>query len=168
MDEKQRRMLHALADKYRVMHELRARVGQHARQPPRDCLRALAQRFPGALRELDELPLATIETRLFAIVRVLELGSAPERWMILQSAYHGRLRAVLRIKQSLRCCGPADDPLADYLQADDEPAATRFDQVALRLIARPPGGRLNRWVFEQVAAEHGTTPDEVHAALFLR
>jgi len=61
----------------------------------------LASAFPGALRELDRLPLAQIEARMRALADVLATARAPEAWMELQSAYHGFMRAALRIRRQL-------------------------------------------------------------------
>ncbi len=172
LDDTQRLLLTALVDKYRCLRELRQRATGSDANEARAQMSALAKRFPGALRELDQLPMALIETRLAALCAVLEGRSAPQRWMLLQCAYHGQLRAALRIKQQLRAyAGSAPSlelALAGYQPAADEPGADSFDLAAIRSIARPDAGRLNLWVLARVASQHGTTPDEVRQALFLR
>jgi hypothetical protein len=161
--------IRALLDKYQAMHALR--VATHA-APPRAELLALASAFPGALRELDRLPLALIEARMRALADVLATARAPEAWMELQSAYHGFMRAALRIRRQL--LAQPDLPLDDapaclvaiaYAPDLGEPPAARFDGEALRVLAKPPRGRLNPWVISQVASDWGVDPSAVQAAL---
>ena len=141
---------------------------------PRAQLSALANEFPGALRELDQLPIDCIEQRLEAIERALARTSPVERWMELQSGYHGFMRATLRIRRLSRGrplavldaqCELAELP---YQPAEDEPPAQRFSAEDLATIRRPPAGRLNPWVLAQVAHDWGVTPELVRKALFLR
>ena len=48
-----------------------------------------------ALREIDELPLETIQKRIDA----LQSREKPEKWMIAMSAFHQAMREVLAIKR---------------------------------------------------------------------
>jgi hypothetical protein len=166
-------LLLGLRAKYRIIRELRDAAAAES-VAPRAELAALARAFPGALRELDQLPMALVIARLAAIERVLADGSAPERWMLLQAGYHGFMRAVLRIRRLSRgrpfeIVDAEHELLAlAYQPAADEPPIARFDLAALRVIRRPPGGRLNPWVFGEVARDHGVSPESVHEALFLR
>ncbi|HTU62861.1 MAG TPA: hypothetical protein VMF89_30585, partial [Polyangiales bacterium] len=79
----------------------------------------------------------------------------------------GFMRAVLRIKRSMleqeRSAVP--QPLA-YTPALDEPPWERFDEQALAVIRRPPGGRLNPWVLTQVARDHAVTEACIENALW--
>jgi hypothetical protein len=132
----------------------------------------LARRFPGALRELDELPMPVIEERLASLDAALAGGTAAPEWARLQIAYHGSMRAALRIK---RLAGTARDAAGllnaianTYVPAEDEPPLSSFDGPALAAIARPAGGRLNPWVFERVAAVCGVSAEAVRRALFTR
>jgi hypothetical protein len=122
------------------------------------------------LRELDSLPLDTIQTRLTALRRVLAEASEPEPWMCLQASYHGYMRATLRIKRWSR--GWPDAPAAallafrsKYVPAADEPGLAYFDEDVLAKIRKPPAGRLNPLVLEAVARVHGTTVEVVAEAL---
>ena len=171
MDDLHHRLLLALADKYRVMRRMRDEAQLCEMAAARRDMAALAARFPGALRELDELPPALLETRLHAIEVAIEQAE-PQRWMLLQAGYHGFMRAALRIRRLIRAY---DGPLsllelagACYVPAEDEPPLARFGQAELGVIAKPPGGRLNPWVFAQVARDHDTSPEAVRSALFLR
>jgi hypothetical protein len=169
MEHKQRRVLLGLADKYRVILRLRgsARPGDAAQA--RAEMAALAARFPGALRELDQLPQALIVARLVAIESALT-AEVPEPWMLVQGSYHGFMRAALRIRRlwPLRNGSRSQTPLAamGYQAAEDEPPVERLGLEELAAISRPPEGRLTLWVLAQVALDHGITSDEVHGALF--
>jgi hypothetical protein len=171
MEEHVRQGLQALAEKYRVLARMRAEGSSVEPAHARAQMAALAARFPGALRELDELPEVLIASRLEAIERALDTRE-PERWMRLQISYHGVMRAALRIRRLLREQGAPIEPgvldTVGYAAADDEPSPESLDLAALTAIVRPVGGRLNPWVFEQVARAHGVEAAEVRAALFLR
>ncbi|HKU40380.1 MAG TPA: hypothetical protein VJR89_19600 [Polyangiales bacterium] len=162
-------LLSGLVDKYRRLLHLRS--VSHA-EPPRTELRHLARQFPGSLRELDRLPLASIEARLHALERVLADGAEPEPWMRLQVSYHGLMRATLRVKRWSRSL--PDEPAAAltalaarYVPAADEPALDFFGAETLQAIRRPPSGRLQPLVLAAVARLHGTTPELVESTLFL-
>ena len=159
--------LSRLADKYRRLLRLRSET---VAEPPRAELRSLAREFPGALRELDCLPLPILEARLDALEQVLTRGAEPEGWMRLQVSYHGFMRAILRIKRWSRDW--PDEPeaalralTARYVPATDEPTLEFFDTMSLGAIRKPPQGRLNPFVLAAVARLHGTTPEVVSNAI---
>ena len=97
--------LSALFDKLREMIALRTlgpadpRPGSPALSldPPTARLRALAARFPGALRELDQAPLERLSARLAEVTVALAGGPSPD-WALPVSRYHGWLRAALRLR----------------------------------------------------------------------
>lgn len=160
-------LLSGLVDKYTRLLRLRSVADA---LPPRAELRSLARQFPGALRELDRLPLPLIEARLRELEQVLAEGREPALWMRLQVSYHGFMRATLRIKRWSRGWpeeqGPALAELAArYVPAADEPELGFFDATALGVIRKPPAGRLNPFVLAAVARLHGTTPETVGRAL---
>lgn len=160
-------LLSGLVDKYTRLLRLRSVADE---LPPRDELRSLARQFPGALRELDRLPLPTIEARLRELERVLDEGSEPALWMRLQVSYHGFMRATLRVKRWSRAwpeerAAALAELAARYVPAADEPALEFFDAEALGLIRNPPDGRLNPFVIAAVARLHGTTSEIVGNAL---
>jgi hypothetical protein len=160
-------LLSGLVDKYTRLLRLRSVVDA---LPPRAELRSLARQFPGALRELDRLPLPLIEARLRELEQVLAEGREPALWMSLQVSYHGFMRATLRIKRWSRAwpdeqAAALSALAARYVPAADEPALGFFDAQVLALIRNPPAGRLNPFVIASVAHLHGTTPDAVGNAL---
>jgi hypothetical protein len=166
--------LRALRGKYVEIKRLRVEEQEGRGSDPRREMAALAQRFPGALRELDELPMPEIEQRLAQLEAAVERGAAVPEWARLQISYHGLMRVALRIKRI--STGPAradvDRVLAElrewYEPAADEPSLVSLDRAAVRAILEPEGGRLNPWVFARVAALHGVDADRVRRALFLR
>ncbi len=74
----------------------------------REQMRDLARDFPGALRELDELPLEVIEHRLARVT----VCTDPEAWMIATSCYHKALKALLAAKANSQA-SPPDGSLMD-------------------------------------------------------
>ena len=135
----------ALARKYRTLAAIRAAGGA-----AREQLRALAAEFPGALRELDNLPLEELEERAAA----LEAG-ADEPWMGWLAAYHAWSRAALWLKTH-----PGD------LAGASDRAGRAVDAAFASAVARPPGRRLVRAVLERVAADSGVPKSVIEARLF--
>jgi hypothetical protein len=162
-------LISALCGKYETMRELRLRP--QLESSPRLELASLAAAFPGALRELDRLPFAEIERRIELLRAVLSGRSEPAHWMLLQIAYHGFMRATLRLRRALLAReattgAPAALAPSDYRPGPGEPPAERFDAVALAAIRRPAEGRLNPWVLAEVARDHGVTVACVEDALW--
>ncbi len=100
-----------LREKYATLEALR--VARRAHTPgsrsevPREALRALAARFPGALRELERLPLALITARHAELAEVAR-GLAPEPlWAEAQRRYHRTLRRALAVNRAAPRRSPA-------------------------------------------------------------
>jgi hypothetical protein len=164
----------SLLEKYREIKRLREEHVHGEPADPRPRLRALAARFPGALRELDELPMEEIDARLAMLVGASERAEPVPAWVALQLAYHGWMRAALRIKRIARGRG-ADHAVAvlaelpqRYRPEPHDPPLASFDLAAVSAILEPADGRLNPWVYARVAAFAGVEPDAVRRALFLR
>ena len=138
--------LEALRGKYVEMLRLRDLDAQGDPGDPRPAMRALAAQFPGALREIDELPRATILERIAAIDRALASGRV-EPWMIALSRYHASLRVALRIRLAIT------ERTIAAARALGDPAVDALDDASLAAIVRPPAGRLNRVVLAMVARE---------------
>ena len=100
--------LAALAGKYRELAALRARrergdpLAPEERAARRAAFRDLAERFPGALRELDATPAAALAAKAAAVeeelVRVGR-GEAPGRWVLVVLDFHRTLRGLLAAKR---------------------------------------------------------------------
>ncbi|MBK7396136.1 MAG: hypothetical protein IPJ34_07500 [Myxococcales bacterium] len=132
---------------------------------PRARLKELARRFPGALAEIDRLPMQTLVDRRDALVR----GETPpfaRAW----SRVHSGLRGVLAIKAWLGGKRATDASDADRLRVAIEGGAVTREASAwverVHDIARPKDGRIVTLVHDAVAAELGVTADELRAILF--
>lgn len=173
-----REELTELLRKYDRLAELRQKRDAGGGVAPRGELLALARAFPGALRELDTLPMAVIEARREAL-HLAVAGDPATEWMTWMIAYHATMRAALFLKARLartrdtktndsatRGEPSSDDPFSEL--ADD--ASRRFDlpiDVAfVRAVARPPARRVNAAVFERLGNELGVAPDVMWEALF--
>jgi hypothetical protein len=154
----------ALRDKYErilVLRTLHARASEDPtfQEPdPKPELAALASAFPGALRELDELPLGTICARIEALVRA-EAGGEPEAWMEAQHLVHRLARGALAAKGWLgkrRAITSAHrDAFLEAVDAGDLPSEAAAWADDLAHVARPPRGRLMDLVFARAAAALG-------------
>ena len=126
-----RTRLHGLSRKYRVLSALR-----RGALAPKEALRPLAHEFPGALRELDCLPMAELEARLHAVAAA-ERGEVPQPWIAWMLAYHERMRLALEAKQRLRgarasdaVSAPPDQKVCHKLGCSD-PRVLRWFRVML-------------------------------------
>lgn len=155
-------LLAALGRKYRVLSELRRGV-LHGEVR---VLSSLAREFPGALRELECLPLDAIDRRGEAVRRA-EQGFTPEPWIEWMLAYHRLMRLALAAKRRLRDARAPELEQATSiaLELRGEYAET-CEPVFVARVARPPGGRLNRLIFEELALALGRPSFEIEAVLF--
>lgn len=159
--------LHSLARKYRTLAMLRRESQWGRRLDVEAELTLLAREFPGALRELDTLPLAEIDRRLGAVERALDSGRA-EAWILWMSRYHSYMRAALWLRR--RALDPGSDPspeliedLSAYVRRE---AGVRWDVGFVRAIVAPSGGRVGRLVLDRLEGELGVSPDVLARALF--
>jgi hypothetical protein len=170
------RDLRSLRDKYermlalRVAHERGKRDPTYEEPPPRDAMAKLADDFPGALREIDSLPLGEIEARI-ASLRAAEADRAnAEPWMGAQVIFHRLARGALVTKRWLRgrkrltaatrtAFGRAVPELPR--SADAKLFADDLDRVA-----SPPRGRLMDLVHARVAETLGVTEREARLLVF--
>jgi hypothetical protein len=162
-------MLHDLLEKYREMRDLRAHHEAGTLPDPRARLRLLADRFPGALREIDVHPMAEIDARIAALEAHLgQPGAhAPAPWMVATSQFHRELRSRLRIKRWLAGRRAVDEALrgrfAEEHASDPELLGMQGDIAA---IARPVGQRLSLDALAAAARRLGVTLEEVKRLVF--
>jgi hypothetical protein len=158
-----RTRLLGLSRKYRTLSALR-----RGALSPKETLRPLAQEFPGALRELDCLPMAELEARRHA-VHAAERGEVPEPWIAWMLCYHERMRLALEVKRRLRGARPND--WASFTEVANELAQRSNREADVGFVAQvsaPPGGRLNRLVFELLERELGCPRAQLEQTLFPR
>src|SRR5689334_13660305 len=109
----------ALLRKYETLAALRRDKAKSGVNAPRAVFRALAREFPGALRELDTLPLDEIDRRAHELSQVVSGTADPSPWMAWMHAYHATMRAALFLK-----------PRVAPLLAHPEGAKEAFDALA--------------------------------------
>ena len=170
------RTLHALVGKYEAMERLAAEPPAHEAGPyaarRRLEKKALADAFPGALRELDTLGVATLRERAACVRRVRDAGLAPPDWLLWITRFH----ALLRVALAKRAQTPAPaEPLKT--RKSRKAAITTvagFSRKTLDSRIRLPGGRqetsgASGKVAETLAAiaeEEGVSVEAVRGALF--
>ena len=140
----------------RQLHD-RAKSDASFREPdPKSEMTTLARTWPGALRELDELPVDVIRTRIAALDRALGDASRIERWMLAQHAFHRLARGALAAKRWLGKRKRITAAVRSEFEAH-APREARAWSDALADVASPPRGRLMDLVFARVAAELETS-----------
>jgi hypothetical protein len=141
-------LLERQREKYRALLELRGRSDDD----PASAMKALAARYPGALREADDLSLEALRGRLAALD-----GACPPRWAEPLDAYHRCMRLAFSVK---RAGGRTRDAAAAREAAPDVPEAL------LSGLLRPPERSVSRHVLVRLAAARGEDPDTLEDRLF--
>jgi transcriptional regulator of acetoin/glycerol metabolism len=167
--------LRALRDKYEQMLRLRQLHARAKAEPdfvepdPRASMAALARQWPGALRELDELPLESIEARIAELALAERDPSCATPWMKAQAEFHRLARGALAVKRWLagRALTPElEAAFAAALLA--MPEREREDasewEHDLAAVANPPRGRVMDLVYVKVARELGVDVRTARAA----
>lgn len=161
--------LEALLRKYRQLGDLRRARARGEGVAPREVLRDLAREFPGALNELDTLPLEEIDRRADALGAALS-GDAGEPWMAWLAAYHGLFRAALSIKPLTARAGELTQARAAELLARARSragcAASLIDEAFVFAVASPPNGRIGAVVFDRLSRLFGAPAAVIQRALF--
>jgi hypothetical protein len=166
--------LRALRDKYERMLRLRllhARAREEAgfvEPDPRPAMAELARDFPGALREIDELPIDVIRERIAALAAAEQDGSRAEPWMLAHLSFHRLARGALAAKRWLEGRPLTPDLAAAFALAlptlpNAADAASWASELAA--IAEPPRGRIMDLVYARLAAELGIDVAAARAAV---
>lgn len=165
--------LDALLSKYerlvalRVLHD-RAKADPTFVEPdPRPEMRAIAARWPGALRELDARPLDELRGRVDAIRAAAADPSRVARWMIAADLFHRHARAALAAKRWLGKDKRVTDVTREAFR-EAAPDDARAWEHALASIAAPPRGRVMELVLARVADELGVAREEARRLVFGR
>jgi hypothetical protein len=149
--------LAALRNKYARM--LAMRLAHLARaEDTRDvkvAMADLALRFPGALREIDNLELAEIGRRIDHLDAVLAGERAAERWALAIAFFHRFARGALCAKRWLAGRRLVTPELVRLFRAESQGLAFPREalewEAQLAEIAAPPFGRLVDLVHARVA-----------------
>jgi len=132
----------------RLAHDRAKRDGAFEEPDPRREMTEIAKRWPGALRELDALPLDELRARITALSS--DEPMAP--WMRAQDAFHRYARGALAAKHWLGKRKRISAELTSEFRASASRDA-RLWADALADIASPPRGRLMDLVYARVARE---------------
>ncbi|HEX8795394.1 MAG TPA: hypothetical protein VF765_30805 [Polyangiaceae bacterium] len=160
--------LDALRGKYTMMVALR--VERLPDEDMRQRMAELALRFPGALRELDDLELVEIRRRVEALEAVLAGSGPPEPWMEAVALFHALTRGALVVKRWLGGRKRVDTALMRRFAAEhaELPFADDARSWAEELagIASPPRGRLTDAVFARLARTLGVAERQARRLVF--
>jgi hypothetical protein len=166
--------LRALRDKYERMLRLRQLHARAAKEPdfvepdPRPAMAELARLYPGALREIDELPLDVIHARIDELVRAEGDRSLVAPWMTAQTSFHRLARGALAVKRWLAGRPVTPEVHRAFARALDGMSgsdAARLWANDLAAIARPPRGRVMDLVYARLAGELGVDVSAARAAV---
>jgi hypothetical protein len=166
-----REALEGLRLKYAEMLDMRVADATAAADEGRTRARMaqLATRFPGALREIDDLELSEIRRRIAALDLALREQERVEKWMEALALFHTLARGALCAKRWLRKRKRVDTDLQQaYAVAASSfafPEDARLWTADLARIALPPRGRVLDVVFARVARELGV--GERHARILV-
>ncbi len=150
----------------RLAHE----AGEEDPDEVRGRMAELALRFPGALREIDELEIQ--ESARASRPSTGPLRGEGERadWMVAVGLFHASMRGALCAKRWLAGRKHVDAAMEQgFLQAAGQlafPDEAREWQSELARIASPPHGKVTSLVFERIARQLGTTSREARRLVF--
>jgi hypothetical protein len=128
----------------------------------------LAAAHPGALREIDALPIDVIRRRIELLERAERDEALALPWMRAQACFHRVARGALIAKRWLR----GRKTITAELRAEFAGMATVLGADALLVvddlpaIARPPNGRISAFVRVKVAALLSVDVVDVDALAF--
>jgi hypothetical protein len=164
--------LEPLRSKYEEMLDMRLahEAGTEDLGEVRVRMAELALRFPGALREIDQLELREIRARIESLGMALRGECEKAEWMIAVGLFHAAMRGALSIKRWLAGRKHVDAALEHAFAREVAGLAFPEDAKAWRgelaRIASPPRGRLTSVVFERVARQLGTSERKARRLVF--
>jgi hypothetical protein len=164
--------LEELRDKYVTMLAMRRRhdAGTEDATDVKREMAQLAARYPGALREIDDLELREIEARIDALDAAIAGQRQAEPWMQAAARFHALARGALCAKRWLGGRRRVDEVVErDFLAALPElafPPDARAWAGALDAVAAPPRGRLTDAVFARVGRELGLSERAARRLVF--
>jgi hypothetical protein len=130
----------------------------------------LAARFPGALREIDDLELGEIQRRIARLDAFLDASGHEEAWMKPMALFHRLARGALAAKRWLGGRKQVDGALLSSFvrEALASPLSEEIHAWVgdLASVASPPRGRVMNLVFARLARELGVTEDAARRLVF--
>lgn len=164
--------LRELREKYREMLAMRLEhaAGSESEADVRPRMAALAARFPGALREIDDLELDEIKVRIASLDAAIEGKREVEPWMEAVALFHRLARGALCAKRWLKGRKTVDAAAALAFEAEVHglafPEDAREWRSDLAVLAAPPNGRVVGIVFRRVAWRLGIPEVEARERVF--
>lgn len=156
----------ALEGKYAQIEVLRRARERGEPIPEKEVFKALADRFPGALRELDRLPMDAITLRREQLARALENESVAP-WMAWMVAYHELMRVALWIKLRMaKRPELTNERMVFLVRGVAEAFGFGVDESFVKDVARPRAGRINGVVLARLAETFGVSEAELRRGLF--
>ena len=156
-----RAALEELLAKYAQMLAMRMThaAGNEDAGEARTRMAELAARFPGALREIDDLELAEIRQRIQLLEEVLHQRREVQPWMEAVALFHAMARGALCAKRWLgrrkRIDAAVEEAFARGIPLLAFPEEARAWSSELARIASPPRGRVTDLVFARLAESLG-------------
>lgn len=130
-------------------------------------LSELSREFPGALRELDALPLEELSERLKLAEASARRGAALAPFVDWIRTYHDMMRLALGVRAQLGNQRAPDPRLvSDIVAAFESALDGTCDAEFVNAVARPPEGRLNHVVFARLSARFDAAPRAIEERLF--
>ncbi len=130
----------------------------------------LASRFPGSLRELDDMELDEIRQRTGALEAAIRDPAGVQRWMAAVSLFHALTRGALRAKRWLagrkRVDAELERAYGAWIDGLDYPDEARAWAGDLACIATPPRGKVSAAVMARIGRHFGTTEREAMLLVF--
>ncbi len=161
--------LAALREKYEEMLRLRLAADAGDISDPRRAMAALAARFPGALREIDELPLEAIRARIQELARG-ERGGPVTLWMEATHLFHALTRGALCAKKWLGGRKAVDAATREAFEREAGSLCFAGDALPWRddlaRLASPPRGRVTELVYERIGIALTITVAEARFLVF--
>jgi hypothetical protein len=130
----------------------------------------VASRFPGALREIDDLELEEIRRRIEVLGEVVHAGREAEPWMEAVAMFHAMARGALCAKRWLGGRKRVDSVVEREFERGVSlllfPEDARGWRSDLARIASPPRGRVMDVVFARLAGELGISERAARRLVF--
>jgi hypothetical protein len=163
-----------LRSKYAEMLAMRLAdaPGKHDPRGVRARMRRLSDRYPGALREIDDLPLDELRRRIAGLDAVLAGAREAEPWMEAVALFHALTRGILVAKRWLGRRKRIDEALRLHFERElvelPFPEDSRAWAAHLETVASPSRGRLLDAVFARIGHTMGLPVPAVRALVFPR
>ena len=165
-----RAALEDLHVKYTEMRRLRMLAIESPTTDPRRDMAELAARFPGALREIDELALDEFNRKLDALGAATADEARVEPWMEATARFHELTRGALAVKRWLAGKKNVDGAVRAEFEAIAHDLPHAPDAIVWRhdlaAIANPPRGKVTDLVFARIAGELGMSMEDVRQLVF--